>query len=79
MILCFFRVTEHLGSGHFGNVEKGIWKDSSNKAVFVALKSLASEENKIKFLQEAAIVGQFKHPNIVKLHGVVTAGKPVSN
>lgn len=46
--------------------------------MFVALKSLASEENKIKFLQEAVIVGQFKHPNIVKLHGVVTTGKPVS-
>ena len=34
--------------------------------------------NIIKFLQEAAIMGQFHHPNIIKLHGVVTTGEPVS-
>ena len=36
------------------------------------------EEEKIKFLQEAAIMGQFRHPNVVKLMGVVTVGEPVS-
>lgn len=60
-------------------MEKGIWKDSTNKAVVVAVKSLASEENKVKFLQEAVIMGQFRHPNIVNLHGVVTSGVPVSS
>ena len=47
----------------------------------VAVKQLrpgASEEEKVKFLQEAAINGQFRHPNVVKLMGVVTAGEPVS-
>ena len=38
----------------------------------------ASEEEKVKFLQEAAINGQFRHPNVVKLMGVVTLGEPVS-
>jgi len=33
----------------------------------------------VKFLQEAAISGQFRHPNVVKLLGVVTVGEPVSN
>ena len=42
------------------------------------LRSGASEEEKVKFLQEAAINGQFRHPNVVKLMGVVTAGEPVS-
>lgn len=42
------------------------------------LKSGLSEGEKVKFLQEAAIVGQFSHPNIIKLHGVVTVGEPVS-
>ena len=32
----------------------------------------------MKFLQEAAIMAQFKHPNVVSLYGVVTQGKPVS-
>ena len=42
------------------------------------LKPDSSEGDKIRFLQEAAINGQFKHPNIVKLIGVVTIGEPVS-
>ena len=47
----------------------------------MAIKTLnpsASEGDRIKFLQEAAIMGQFFHPNVVKLHGVVTVGEPVS-
>ena len=47
----------------------------------MAVKTLqegASEEDKVKFLQEAAIMGQFSHPNVVKLYGVVTEGEPVS-
>ena len=47
----------------------------------VAIKYLqpgSSEEDKTLFLQEAATMGQFLHPNIVKLHGVVTVGEPVS-
>lgn len=42
------------------------------------LKNEATEEETVKFLQEAAIQGQFQHPNIVKLIGVVTVGQPVS-
>ena len=50
-------------------------------AMDVAVKQLqsgASEEDKVKFLQEAAINGQFRHPNVVKLMGVVTGKGPVS-
>ena len=46
----------------------------------VAIKTLrpsAKENDRVKFLQEAAINGQFRHPNIVQLHGVVTVGEPV--
>ena len=47
----------------------------------VAVKTLkdgAGKEDKVKFLQEAAIMGQFSHPNVVKLYGIVTEGEPVS-
>ena len=40
----------------------------------MAVKSLAdgsTEEKCIQFLQEAAIMGQFKHPNVITLHGVL--------
>ena len=66
----------HLGSGQFGNVEKGMWQRTE-----VALKNLkegSGEQDKVKFLQEAAIMAQFIHPNIVTLHGVVSDEEPVS-
>ncbi len=50
--------------------------------VEVAVKTLkegAGEEERVKFLQEAAIMGQFKDPNVVTMYGVVTAGEPVSH
>ena len=42
------------------------------------LKEEASETEKVRFLQEAAINGQFHHPNVVKLMGIVTIREPVS-
>ena len=61
-------------------MHKGTWQ-SPKGAIAVAVKQLqpgASEEEKVKFLQEAAINGQFRHPNVVQLMGVVTAEKSVS-
>lgn len=74
------RLTEHLGSGQFGTVNKGIWQSPSGP-VTVAVKQLqlkAIELDRVRFLQEAAIMGQFYHPNVVTLHGVVTKDDPVS-
>ena len=68
-----------LGSGQFGDVYKGVWQ-SDNGDVEVAVKTLkegSDEENKVKFLQEAAIMGQFKHPSVVTMYGVVTGSEPV--
>ena len=86
MVICVVvvvdcRVGEELGSGQFGVVNKGKWLAAVGGAAEVAIKTLqpeAKEEEKVKFLQEAAINGQFRHPNIVRLHGVVTVGEPVS-
>ena len=75
------RVGESLGSGQFGVVNRGKWLAGGGSPVDVAIKTLrpeSREEDKLRFLQEAAINGQFRHPNIVRLHGVVTVGEPVS-
>ena len=75
------RVNGHLGSGQFGSVEQGLWRNGA-RSIQVALKCLkeeASELDKVRFLQEAAIMAQFRHPNIVSLYGVVTRNKPVSD
>ena len=74
------RLTEHLGSGQFGTVNKGVWQSPSGP-VMVAIKQLqlrAAELDRVRFLQEAAIMGQFYHPNVVTLHGVVTKDDPVN-
>ena len=75
------RLGNLLGSGQFGLVYRGILRSSSGENVDVAVKTLkegAEEQDKVKFLQEAAIMGQFKHPNVVTMYGVVTEGEPVS-
>lgn len=82
MCICVYidRITRHLGSGQFGTVNEGVWQ-SPNGLMSVAIKMLAensNEEQKVKLLQEAAIMGQFCHPNVIRLHGVVTVGEPVS-
>ena len=74
------RLTTHLGSGQFGTVDKAVWSTKSGTQE-VAVKSLGRgslETEKVKLLQEAAIMDQFRHPNVVHLHGVVTSGEPVS-
>ena len=58
-----------------------MWKDGT-RSVPVAVKLLkegASEVDKVKFLQEAAIMAQFKHPNVVSLYGVVSKDQSVCN
>ena len=74
------RITKALGSGQFGVVSMGVWQ-SPMGAMDVAVKQLQPgviEAERIRFLQEAAINGQFRHPNVVQLMGVVTTGEPVS-
>ena len=71
----FYRILQELGSGEFGIVHLGLWLDGSTDPVQVAVKTLnsqCSESDKVRFLREAAIMGQFKHDNVVRLHGVVT-------
>ena len=69
------RFHEKIGSGHFGMVNRALWFNGSTDPVQVAVKTLnsqCSESDRVKFLREAAIMGQFVHNNVVQLHGVVT-------
>ena len=48
---------------------------SATGDVEVAVKMLSTDssaKDKLRFLQEAAIMCQFDHQNVIKLHGVVT-------
>ena len=77
----YSRLLNEVGSGAFGVVRRGIWSVGGEERE-VAVKSLAdgsTEEKRIQFLQEAAVMCQFKHPNVITLHGVVMEHEPVSD
>ena len=79
MLAIPYRIYEELGSGNFGMVHRGLWASSQHRTE-VALKCLltsSTEGERVKFLQEAAIMGQFKHPNILNILGMVTISEPV--
>ncbi|XP_063069142.1 ephrin type-A receptor 3 isoform X2 [Engraulis encrasicolus] len=69
-----------VGAGEFGEVCSGRLKLPSKKEMCVAIKTLKTgytEKQRRDFLSEASIMGQFDHPNIIRLEGVVTRSKPV--
>lgn len=73
---------ETLGGGEFGDVCRGRLKIPPNfvQDIDVAIKTLkpgSSEKARCDFLTEASIMGQFDHPNVIYLQGVVTRSNPV--
>ncbi|OWK53286.1 Ephrin type-A receptor 2 [Lonchura striata] len=67
-----------IGAGEFGEVYKGTLK-RGRKEVPVAIKTLKvgyTEKQRVDFLSEATIMGQFCHHNIIRLEGVVSKYKP---
>ena len=67
-----------LGEGQFGEVRKGLWETPYGN-IEVAVKALKNygDEEIVKFLQEAVIMGQFRHPHIVRMLGAITLDDPV--
>lgn len=66
--------------GEFGEVCSGNLKLPGKREMFVAIKTLKTgytEKQRRDFLSEASIMGQFDHPNVIHLEGVVTKSSPV--
>lgn len=75
-------ILEKLGNGAFGDVYKGLLDEQDSRgtpAYAVAVKTLKDEsvDAKEDILQEAALMAQFSHANVLALIGVCTRGKPV--
>ncbi|XP_048845636.1 ephrin type-A receptor 4b isoform X1 [Brienomyrus brachyistius] len=74
------RIERVIGAGEFGEVCSGRLKLPGKREICVAIKSLKAgytDKQRRDFLSEASIMGQFDHPNIIHLEGVVTKCKPV--
>nr|XP_046236706.1 ephrin type-B receptor 4b-like isoform X2 [Scatophagus argus] len=76
----FVKIEEVIGAGEFGEVCRGRLRIPGRKENYVAIKTLKggyTEKQRRDFLSEASIMGQFQHPNIIHLEGVITTSCPV--
>lgn len=59
---------------------RGRLKQAGRREMVVAIKTLKAgytERQRRDFLAEASIMGQFDHPNVIRLEGVLTRSCPV--
>ncbi|XP_061592924.1 ephrin type-B receptor 2-like isoform X2 [Cololabis saira] len=74
------KIEQVIGAGEFGEVCSGNLRLPGKREILVAIKALKAgytERQRRDFLGEASIMGQFDHPNIIHLEGVVTKSSPV--
>uniref|UniRef100_A0A8B9K143 receptor protein-tyrosine kinase n=1 Tax=Astyanax mexicanus TaxID=7994 RepID=A0A8B9K143_ASTMX len=74
------KIEKVIGVGEFGEVCSGRLKFPGKREICAAIKTLKvgfTEQQKRDFLSEASVMGQFDHPNIIHLEGVVTKCKPI--
>lgn len=77
---CFSGCLTWTLAGEFGEVCRGRLKLPGRREIIVAIKTLKvgyTDRQRRDFLSEASIMGQFDHPNIIRLEGVVTKSRPV--
>uniref|UniRef100_A0A4W5QB11 receptor protein-tyrosine kinase n=1 Tax=Hucho hucho TaxID=62062 RepID=A0A4W5QB11_9TELE len=73
------KIEEVIGAAQFGEVSRGRYRPLGRREVLVAVKTLrwgVTDREKAVFMTEAGVLGQFDHPNVLKLEGVVTHSPP---
>ncbi len=73
----FYRISGIVDSRGYG---LGTWKSQAGKPVDVGVKTAMDgdhQERRLKLLQEAAMIGQFSHPNVIKLIGLTLTKQKV--
>ncbi|XP_039933144.1 tyrosine-protein kinase Fes/Fps isoform X1 [Hirundo rustica] len=68
---------ECIGRGNFGEVFSGRLRADNTPVAVKSCRETLPPELKAKFLQEARILKQYRHPNIVRLIGVCTQKQPI--
>uniref|UniRef100_A0A8C5WUS5 Tyrosine-protein kinase n=1 Tax=Laticauda laticaudata TaxID=8630 RepID=A0A8C5WUS5_LATLA len=63
--------------GNFGEVFSGFLRGSNTPVAVKSCRETLPNELKARFLQEAGILKQYSHPNIVRLIGVCTQKQPI--
>lgn len=76
----YIKIEEVIGAGSFGEVRRGRLQPRGRREQAVAIQTLwagGAESLQMAFLGQAAMLGQFQHPNILRLEGVVTKSRPL--
>ncbi|XP_042843947.1 tyrosine-protein kinase Fes/Fps isoform X2 [Panthera tigris] len=68
---------EQIGRGNFGEVFSGRLRADNTLVAVKSCRETLPPDIKAKFLQEAKILKQYNHPNIVRLIGVCTQKQPI--
>ncbi|XP_027024533.2 cytoplasmic tyrosine-protein kinase BMX isoform X1 [Tachysurus fulvidraco] len=68
------RLVKELGSGQFGVVQLGVWKDDRRVAIKMVKEGCMSSD---EFIEEAQIMMKLRHPKLVRLYGVCTECFPI--
>uniref|UniRef100_A0A8C7BBJ4 Tyrosine-protein kinase n=1 Tax=Neovison vison TaxID=452646 RepID=A0A8C7BBJ4_NEOVI len=68
---------EQIGRGNFGEVFSGRLRADNTLVAVKSCRETLPPDLKAKFLQEARILKQYNHPNIVRLIGVCTQKQPI--
>ncbi|XP_010605993.1 ephrin type-B receptor 6 isoform X5 [Fukomys damarensis] len=75
----YIKIEEVIGAGFFGEVRRGRLQLRGRHEQAVAIQALwagGAESLQMTLLGRAALLGQFQHPNILRLEGVVTKSRP---
>ncbi|XP_063290975.1 ephrin type-B receptor 5-like [Pelobates fuscus] len=76
----FVKIEEVIGEGDFGDMCRGRLCLPGKREQTVCIRTLrtgSGDKEKGEFLSEASIMGQFEHPNVVRLEGAVTRSRPI--
>ena len=68
------RFVKKLSAGQFGEVWQGIWNGTTEVAVKTVKPGTMGAH---KFLQEAALMKQLRHPKLIQLYAVCTKEEPI--
>ncbi|XP_076827021.1 ephrin type-B receptor 5 isoform X2 [Brachyhypopomus gauderio] len=73
------KIEEVIGAAQFGEVSRGRYRPLGRRELLVAVKTLrwgVTDRERGVFLREAGVLGQFDHPNVLKIEGVITHTPP---
>ncbi|XP_068113882.1 ephrin type-B receptor 5-like [Hyperolius riggenbachi] len=76
----FVKIEEVTGTGEFGDMCRGRLCLPGKREIAVCIRTLRSgsgDKERGKLLAEASVMGQFDHPNVVRLEGAVTRSRPI--